>query len=570
MGLLWLGVVALVLQPNADLRDGGTRPVVVADTTNTTDPPVLRAGTAPIGDTMNVLNLHHPKLPVRRYAVSLLAAIVIAAVGYASPSRAETATPAGSKVPSLQWTDCGDGFQCAEAKVPVDYDDPQDQMISIALIRLPATDRANRIGSLFFNPGGPGTSGVDIARLAAPAFQATGVGTRFDFVGFDPRGVARSSPIRCFDSEADRDSFLAGTPTFPVGEQQHVDFFAKLAEFGKMCRRHNASIMKHMSTANVARDLDLLRQAVGDAGLTYYGVSYGSYLGNTYANMFPHRVRAIAIDGILDPVAYATGRGGGFTVPHSTRIHSDQGAFETLQQFLMLCEMAGPQCAFSAGDPRGKLDVLLTRARQTSGYAQIVEFIVLSLNNPARWPALADVLQQLYSQSEAAAIPSTSLGFGPATMTPEPYNNLPEAQFTSACSDADNPDEPSAWARAATQADLTYPYVGAYWAYNSAACAAWPARDADRYTGPFTRRTASPVLVIGTRYDPATRYQNAQIVADQLPGARLLTLDGWGHGSHSKSSCIRGYVAGYLIDRVLPPPDTVCLPDARPFETPAS
>jgi pimeloyl-ACP methyl ester carboxylesterase len=516
---------------------------------------------------VKLLNLHHRQLPVRRYVLSILAAIVVVAVGYASPSRAGAATPAGLKVPSLQWTDCGDGFQCAEAMVPLDYDEPDDQMISIALIRLPATDQANRIGSLFFNPGGPGTSGVDIARLAAPAFRTTGVGARFDFVGFDPRGVARSSPIRCFDSEADRDHFLADLPPFPVGEQQHVDFFAKLAEFGKICRQHNASIMKHMSTANVARDLDLLRRAVGDAGLTYYGVSYGSYLGNTYANIFPGRVRAIAIDGILDPIAYTTGRGDGFTVPHTTRIHSDQGSFETLQQFLALCETAGPQCAFSAGDPRGKLDTLLARARQTSGYAQIVEIIVQSLNNPAGWPALADLLQRLYSQSEPAAIPSTSLGNGPAEMTPELYNNQPEAQLTSACSDADNPDEPSAWARAATQADLTYPYVGAYWVYNSAACADWPARDTDRYTGPFTRQTATPVLVIGTRYDPATRYQNAQIVADQLPGARLLTLDGWGHGSHSKSSCIREYVAHYLIDRVLPPPDTICQPDARPFGT---
>jgi pimeloyl-ACP methyl ester carboxylesterase len=455
--------------------------------------------------------------------------------------------------------------------VPLDYDHPRGPSISLALKRLPASDPAHRMGSLFLNPGGPGGSGVDLVELIAPLLQLAGVAARLDLVGFDPRGVGRSSPIRCFASNADERRFLAGVPPFPVGHRQQVAFMAKLAEFGQACLRHNGTIMRHMSTGNVARDLDLLRQAVGDERLTYEGIAYGSYLGVTYANLFPNRVRAIMIDSIVEPVAYATGRGDGFTVPYSTRLRSDQGSHETLQQFLALCAQAGPRCAFSPGDPERKLATLLARARrhpitlptpqgpQTFTYADIVSLVVGILENPSGWPTLAALLQALYTLTGPPALP-------PPPPPPATYDNSLEAKFAVACTDTDNPHNPSAWPRAARRADRRFPYFGAYWTYDSAACAAWPARDADRYAGPFTHRPAAPLLVIGTRFDPATRYQNAQITAREVPRARLLTLDGWGHGSQSKSSCIVGYVAAYLLDQQLPAPGTACLPDTQPFE----
>ena len=159
-------------------------------------------------------------------------------------------------------------------------------------------------------------------RFGAKEVFPPAVRARFDIIGFDPRGVGASSPIQCFSSTAAQTRFFLEVPLFPlfpVGRRQRVAFFAKMAEFGGICLRHNAAIMQHMSTANVARDMDLLRQALGDRKLNYYGASYGSYLGNTYGNLFPDKVRSLVLDSVVEPVAWATGHGDGFRVPVFTQ-----------------------------------------------------------------------------------------------------------------------------------------------------------------------------------------------------------------------------------------------------------
>ena len=297
--------------------------------------------------------------------------------------------------------------------MPLDYDQPQGPTISLALVRVPAGDPARRIGSLFVNPGGPGGSGVDFVKGGAAELFPANVRARFDIVGFD-RGVAGStSPILCFASGEDEARFpgpaCRRSRSAPV---ETAAFISKWAQFGGICLKNNASIMRHMATADVARDLDLLRQAVGDAGLTYDGVSYGTYLGNTYANLFPDKVRAIVIDGVLDPVAWATGRAGGTILPFSTRLKSQIGAEATLDQFLQLCDQAGPACAFSAGSPRARLDALLLRLVAhpivmpgpfTFTYAQAIGLLLGSMYEPFTWPSLALTLQELDDQSNPAA-----------------------------------------------------------------------------------------------------------------------------------------------------------------------
>jgi pimeloyl-ACP methyl ester carboxylesterase len=320
-------------------------------------------------------------------------------------------------VPALRWTDCGGGFECTRATVPLDYDNPAGATISLALIRLPATDQRHRIGSLLTNPGGPATSGVDRIRDTPASAYPPAMRTRFDIIGFDPRGVARSSPIRCFGSNAAKARFFADVPLFPITRRDEVAFIAKSAELGGICLRRNASIMRHMSTANVARDMELLRQAVGDRKLSFYGASYGSYLGAVYANLFPGRVRALVMDSVVEPVAWATGHGDGFTVPVFTREGSDRGTYATMQRFLALCDRAGPTCAFSAGNPAQKWDVLLARARRTPMvYAELVSFTTTALSEPPQsWSLLAEQLQQLYMASSSGSALSAS--------APEPYNN---------------------------------------------------------------------------------------------------------------------------------------------------
>jgi hypothetical protein len=216
--------------------------------------------------------------------VLLGALTAIAAVPTAAPQTAvgRSVEPA---VPVLRWTACGD-FECATATVPLDYDNPAGPPISLSLIRLPATEQQHRIGSLLTNPGGPATSSIDSIRGTPTDLYPPAMRARFDIVGFDPRGVAHSSPIRCFPSNDAKARFFAEVPLFPITRRDEVAFIAKTAELGAICLRHNASIMRHMSTANAARDMDLLRQALGEAQLNFYGASYGSQPEYVPRNIF--------------------------------------------------------------------------------------------------------------------------------------------------------------------------------------------------------------------------------------------------------------------------------------------
>jgi pimeloyl-ACP methyl ester carboxylesterase len=197
---------------------------------------------------------------LRRRVTVLLAVLGMTATvltGGAGSARGSIGT---GRVPALHWSACGGGFECASLAVPLDYDHPRGDTTSLALIRLPAADQRHRIGSLLINPGGPGTSGVERVRQGARQRLPQVVRDRFDVVGFDPRGVASSSPIRCFSSVAAQSRFFAGVPLFPlfpVGHREQVAFIAKMAELGGICLRNNAAIMQRMSTANVARDMDV-------------------------------------------------------------------------------------------------------------------------------------------------------------------------------------------------------------------------------------------------------------------------------------------------------------------------
>ncbi|HEY0468802.1 MAG TPA: alpha/beta fold hydrolase, partial [Polyangiaceae bacterium] len=248
------------------------------------------------------------------------------------------------KVPTLVWRPCGEAFpgaECAAALVPLDYDQPLGAKASLALARIPASDPKHKIGSVFINPGGPGGSGVAMALSAFGPYLASWLQGRFDVVGFDPRGVGASAPLRCFNTQEELNAFASKIPIFPYQREQTRPFFEQLRSLGPRCLGRHAAIATHMSTADVARDLDLLRQAVGDARLTYLGVSYGTQLGNTYANLFPKNVRALVIDGVLDPQQWVTG----------TTIVTDRvGTARVVAEFMRLCDAAGEDCALSGAD----------------------------------------------------------------------------------------------------------------------------------------------------------------------------------------------------------------------------
>lgn len=489
--------------------------------------------------------------------------------------------------PKANWNPCyrefGFPYECTTVQVPLDYSNPGKAAISIAMIRLPAADPERRIGSLFLNPGGPGGSGFDFALFISPFLYTEEVRARFDIVGFDPRGVARSTALRCFGTPRQWGPYFTpfSFPITPEEEQIWIDSDLYLVD---ACDRRGGKIIDYMTTANVARDLDLLRQAVGDEQLNYAGFSYGSYLGVTYANLFPGRVRAVVVDAVLDPIAWATGSTPqeGATVPFSTRLRSDAGAMATLQEFFRLCDEGGPTCAFS-GDAEGRYADLAARLLaepilvttpdgQTFPftYQDLIGLSLGAMYDSFSWPQFANTLAFIEASASPAQIGVQlyalweDLGLITKRGFPN-YPNFLEGFPGVACSDSDNPSNYAAWSASADEAEAQFGYFGRIWTWASSICAQWPGSLESRYAGPFTNATANPVLVVGNYFDPATRYEGAVTVSNLLPNSRLLSLNGWGHASLFLSQCIDQAVSAYLTTGALPAEGTVCNQDLVPF-----
>lgn len=570
----------------------------------------------------------------RRRAVATLAAAAVLGAGAASAATGAapvTAAPATAGAPASttsaveaarvdrvptpdpQWFDCTSVFggtsECGSVEVPLDYDEPEGPTTEVALLRVRATDPDRRLGTLFVNPGGPGGSAVQMAAQTAFAFSPT-LRERFDVVGMDPRGTNFSAAVRCFRDVGEQQDALAGMGVpFPQGDDETAAYLGAAQALAGACSTTGAPLAGAMSTAQVARDMDVVRRAVGDDRLTFLGFSYGTYLGQVYAAMFPDRVRALAVDGVLDPVAWSGAQDA--ATPVSARLGSGEAAWRTLAELWDRCADAGAERCRTAGvgDPH---DV-------AAGVADGLRTAPLELRDPVTdevvetvtWAVyVRRVLDQLYSPIGADAVdeltwavhwlqqPETPdnvelrtqarvalLGYGAARAAADadlaalrtagaaafhesfPYPNGTEAFSAVLCTDARNPASPAAWVSTAAAQDVTAPGFGPAWTWSSPQCAtsAWTVRDEDAWTGPFDVATAAPVLVVGNLWDPATAYEGAVAAADLLPSSRLVTSDSWGHTAYGSSMCVTDVVDAYLVAGTVPPAGTRCTGDAQPF-----
>ncbi|MBQ1051023.1 alpha/beta fold hydrolase [Micromonospora sp. C51] len=542
--------------------------------------------------------------PIRNLAAAGLIGVLLAGAAV-TPAAASTATVTHRTssaerlrvdrvpTPELDWYRCYDYAECATVRLPLDYDRPNGATTEIAVLRVKARDQKRKIGSLFLNPGGPGGSGTSIA-LAAPSFLGDDVLDRFDIVGVDPRGVGASDQLRCFTSVKEQAEAYEGlNVAFPYTKDEEKAYVAASITVGRACSTTGKPISGAMSTAQVARDMDVLRRAVGDKRLTYLGFSYGSILGQYYANMFPDRVRALVIDGVLDATAWF-GAGKAGNVVQERRMRSAQGAHKALREILKRCGTAGVEaCPLATGDPVALFELVAKRLKTsplvledpdlgefTFTYADFIGSVLGGLYGPYGYldvtlltydllvltdPAAAQVTRE---QARASVLQRAVAARNQARAYDFPYNNGLETFLGVDCTDANHPRSAASWPARAARADQRAPHFGRLWTWATSPCArdTWTVRDEDRFTGPFNRRTHSPVLVVGNYWDPATNYTGAVAAARLLPNSRLLSSDNWGHTAYGTSDCVTGAIDAYLLRLTLPKRGKVCHGDIQPFE----
>ncbi|MEH0822976.1 MULTISPECIES: alpha/beta hydrolase [unclassified Micromonospora] len=518
--------------------------------------------------------------------------------GWGRPTTSDRTSPAEARrvdrvpTPKLDWYACYGYAECATTRLPLDYDQPKGATTEVALLRVKARDKQTRIGSLFLNPGGPGGSGTDIA-LAAPYFLSDELLDRFDIVGVDPRGVAASDNVKCFPSVKEQTRAYAGlNVAFPWTKAEEKAYIASSKAVGRACSTTGKPLTGAMSTAEVARDMDVLRRAVGDKKLSYLGFSYGTALGQYYANMFPDRVRALAVDGMLDPNAWV-GQGKARGELQETRLRSADGAYQALREILLRCDKAGEEkCSLAAGDPVATYELVAQRLRKkpvviddpdagsfTVTYADFVGVSLSALYSPYGYADIAAITADLLVLTDPGAATAARLAQARKAVAKRaeqarqqrrydfPYNNGLETFLGVDCTDAYHPTDAGAWPALSAKEDKRAPYFGRAWAWSAAPCArnTWTVRDEDAYTGPFNRMTSAPVLVVGNYWDPATNYDAAVSSAKLLPNSRLLSSDSWGHTAYGTSACVTGAVDAYLLKGTLPKKGTVCVGDVQPF-----
>jgi pimeloyl-ACP methyl ester carboxylesterase len=446
---------------------------------------------------------------------------------------------------------------------------PHGRQIELKIARHLASDPDRRIGTLFASPGGPGESGFDLVANSGGELDAIGQG-RFDIVGFDPRGTNGSTRIRCFRDHQGLVRFWRGTqiPETTAGSKA---FIGKVADLARRCGKVSGALLRHVSTADSARDLDYLRRLLGLRKISFLGLSYGTYLGQTYANIFPGRIRAMVLDGVVDPTSWSKGA-------EARLANTVSSSDEVFERFESLCQAAGPtRCALAVDGPvKAGFEGLLARLRQGPIPAPAAEppgkltynDLKLSLFEPLRtpeeWPQLAEEIAAAEggdgSALEMRARPLRS---------PQAWSGVTTSAAIQ-CADGPARRGAAAWPEVIRRLEgvsLLQGAVQGWWEW--APCASWPARDPGRYKGPWDVKTRNPVLVIGTRHDPNTGYANARRVAGLLGNAVLLTHDGYGHLSFKDpSACVERAESAYLIHLKTPRPGTVCASDRQPFAAP--
>jgi pimeloyl-ACP methyl ester carboxylesterase len=450
---------------------------------------------------------------------------------------------------AIAWTDCGGGFQCGSLSVPLDYSNPTADTIKIALVKKPATDSASRIGSLLTNPGGPGASGIDFVRSELKLF--TNLNTRFDLIGFDPRGVGQSAPVRCLNGNARANYDALDSVLDDLAEKAAALQAAKA--YAAACATNSGKVLPFVDTVSAAKDMDLIRIALGDAKLSYYGVSYGTFLGDTYAHLFPTHVRGMVLDGVVDPKLSAI----------DLMLQQNAALQRSLDATLSACAASSTCQLRQLGDPATQLRALMQQIDSrplTVGSRQLtralaVTAVAIALYEPSTWSEVDQGLTAAVHGDGSILLALSDLLTG--RQPDGSYTNETDANFAVNCLDRPVPKDITAFDNLGHAFAQSSWLFGSWDQYAMTQCLYWPAKATGR-VGPITADGAPPLLLVSATDDPITPYAWGQSVAQQIPSAVLLTRRGNGHWSYDKSTCAQQAEDDYLINLTTPAPGTVC------------
>ncbi|MFE7166562.1 alpha/beta hydrolase [Streptomyces sp. NPDC057616] len=467
-----------------------------------------------------------------------------------APSTAEGGGDAPSPLPH------GGTWQCATMKAPLDWNKPKGDTIGLALIRAKASGAANkRIGSLVFNFGGPGGSGV----TTLPSFgqdYAT-LRTRYDLVSFDPRGVGRSAPVECEDDQQ-LDAYFQQDAT-PDDARERTEYVDNTKQFNAACEKNTGKVLPHVRTTDAARDMDLMRQVLGDDKLYYFGISYGTELGGVYAHLFPKKVGRAVFDAVVDPTQDA----------EQSSLGQAKGFQLALDNFAADCTSKTTDCPIgdTAQDVKDRIAKLLkdldskpiagifprrlTQTAATNGIAQ-------ALYSKDFWQYLTEGLEQAY-QGDGRILLALSDSLNGRSENGE-YSNIAAANVAINCADDKARYTPAFVQQKLPEFRSASPLFGDFLAWSMVSCTDWAVPGAAGHPD-VSAPGAAPILVVGNTGDPATPYEGAKKMVDSLgPGVGVeLTYKGQGHGSYdSKNKCVQAAVNGYLLDGRVPKAGTVC------------
>ncbi|MFC9457609.1 alpha/beta hydrolase [Streptomyces sp. NPDC056983] len=466
------------------------------------------------------------------------------------------ALPATLTSQRLDWGRCkatddgpapGSDWQCTTLKAPLDYAKPGGETIGVALIRARSTGGSGRSGSLLFNFGGPGGSGVSMLPAFAPDYAK--LREHYDLVSFDPRGVGASEGVRCRDDKAIQGAESVDlTPDTPAEERA---YFKDAADFGAGCARQAGKLLGHVSTDETARDMDLARQALGDDRLHYMGVSYGTQLGGVYAHLFPGKVGRLVLDAVVDPAAD--------TVGHAE--NQTRGFQRALDNYL---KSTGQDPARGSLKIAALLKRIDAKPLRTSGGRELNQSlatigITVTLYSQSSWPALTRGLAAA-EKGDGTALLALADAYNERSPSGH-YSSQGHSQRAISClDDKERPTPAEAKKRLASFREIS-PVFGEFMAWDTAGwCHDWP--EPGQYATPeVSAPGAAPILVVGNTGDPATPYEGARRMADELgKGVGVeLTWKGEGHGAYgSGSTCVDSTVNGYLLEGRIPRDGKVC------------